>query len=91
MTTLRRWKVDIFIDEHEDQRLTHAEAKLHTNDETELTGHGTAQRHEKDAEVAEIGDELAAARALSDLSHQLVHAAAEDIEEVSKHHRLLRG
>ncbi|MGW1997619.1 dsRBD fold-containing protein [Embleya sp. NPDC001921] len=33
-------------------------------------------------DVPEIGDELVAARALSDLAHQLLHAAAEDIEAV---------
>lgn len=84
MAATRRWKVDIFIDEHEDQRLTRAEARLQTNDPTHLVGHGEAHRHPRDVEVAEIGDELAVARALADLSHQLVDAAAKDIEDIAR-------
>jgi hypothetical protein len=91
MAETRRWTVDIYIDEHADERMTHAEARLNTNDKTRLTGKGIAHRHPDDAEVAEIGDELAVARALSDLSHQLVHAAATDIEAVTKHRAYLRG
>jgi hypothetical protein len=34
MAATRRWSVDIFIDEHEDERITHAEARLRTNDAT---------------------------------------------------------
>jgi hypothetical protein len=75
--------VDIYIDEHADERKTHAEARLHTNDRTNLVGTGTAHRHPGDHEVAEIGDELAVARALSDLAHQLLHAAVTDIEAVT--------
>jgi len=82
MTTMRRWSVEIYIDEHEESGLTNAEARLHTNDNTHLTGHGDAHPH--DPRVVEIGDELAVARALSDLSHQLVHAVARDLEGVSK-------
>jgi hypothetical protein len=83
MPTSRRWTVDIYIDEHDDDRLTRAEARLHTNDPTHLIGKGTAHRHPEDAEVSEIGDELAAARALSDLAHQLLHTAAMDIEQIT--------
>jgi len=35
--------------------------------------------------VPVIGEELAAARALSDLSHQLLHAAAARIEDFEGH------
>jgi hypothetical protein len=31
--------------------------------------------------VPEIGDEIAVARALSDLSHRLLHTDTEDVEE----------
>ena len=82
MTTMRRWSVEIYIDEHEESGLIHAEARLHTNDSTQLVGQGEA--HPSDSRVLEIGDEIAAARALSDLSHQLVHAVARDLEDVSK-------
>jgi hypothetical protein len=53
--------VDILIDEHEDERTTHAEARLHTNDKTHLVGRGTARRNPNDTDIAEIGDELAVA------------------------------
>jgi hypothetical protein len=91
MTETRRWHVDIYIDEHSGERLTRAEARLHTNDPTQLVGSGTAHRHPDDAEVAEIGDELAVARALSDLAHHLLQAAASDIEQITKKRAVLRG
>lgn len=49
---------------------------------TMLRGHGVAHRHPRDSDVPEIGDELAAARALSELSHRLVESAAESIGRV---------
>jgi hypothetical protein len=85
MVTTKRWTVEIFIDENEDGRSTHAEARLHTNDNTHLVGRGTAHRNPDDREVAEIGDEVAVARALSNLSHELLHAATGDIEQITKH------
>jgi hypothetical protein len=84
MTTARTWTVDIYIDEHDDQRRTHAQARLHTGADTHLTGEGTAMRNPGDREVPEIGDELAAARALADLSHRLLEAAASDIEQMTR-------
>lgn len=86
MDASRRWSVDISIDEHEDERTTHAEARLDTNAKTHLVGRGTAHRHPDDPEVALIGDELAVARALSNLSHELIHAAAGDLEQITKKH-----
>ena len=83
MVTSRRWSIDIFIDEHDDERTTHAEARLHTQDKTHLIGRGAAHRNPADTEIAEIGDELAAARALSDLAHKLLDAAASDIEAIT--------
>jgi hypothetical protein len=83
MTTVKHWTVDIYIDEHDDERRTYAEARLHTGDRTRLRGIGWAYRHPRDREVPEIGDELAAARALSELSHGLLTAAAEDIEQIN--------
>ncbi|MEU4295672.1 dsRBD fold-containing protein [Kribbella sp. NPDC026596] len=68
MVASRHWSVEIFIDEHEDERTTHAEARLHTNDKTQLVGRGTARRNPGDTDIAEIGDELAVARALSSLA-----------------------
>jgi hypothetical protein len=86
MVESRHWSVDIFIDEHEDERTTRAEARLHTNDQTQLVGRGTARRNPKDTDIAEIGDELAVARALSNLAHELLDAAASDIEGITHEH-----
>lgn len=91
MMTTRQWNVEIFIDEHVDERMTNAEARLHTSDNRYLVGKGTAHRHPQDAEVAAIGDELAAARALSNLAHELIHTAATDIESITKERVHLRS
>jgi hypothetical protein len=81
MSTAKRWSVEIHIDEHESR--TRAEARLHTADRTHLVGTGLARLNPADRDVPEIGDELAASRALSDLAHQLLDAAANDIEGVA--------
>jgi hypothetical protein len=91
MTQMKRWTVEITIDEHEDELRTHAEARLHTGDRTEMRGRGTARRNPSDREVPEIGDELAVARALSDLAHNLLDAAAGDIEAVTSRPAELSG
>jgi len=85
MQVAKQWSVDIYLTEHADGDVvrTHAEARLHTQDATYLRGRGDAHKHPTDTDVPEIGDELAAARALSHLAHQLLHAAAEDIEGVT--------
>ncbi|MFI6979265.1 DUF1876 domain-containing protein [Embleya sp. NPDC050154] len=89
MATTRHWTVDIYLSEKAvddpdggGTAMTHAEARLRTDDTTGPGGRGAARKHPADPDVPEIGDELAAARALSDLAHQLLHAAAEDIEAV---------
>lgn len=81
MSTVKTWHVDVMIGERDGQ--THAEARLHTSDTDTLSGTGTARLNPEDRDVPEIGDELAVARALSDLAHRLLHAAAEDIEAVT--------
>jgi hypothetical protein len=81
MSTVKTWQVDLIIGEREGQ--THAEARLHTSDTDTMSGTGTARLNPADRDVPEIGDELAAARALSDLAHRLLHAAAEDIEAIT--------
>ncbi|WP_406054710.1 DUF1876 domain-containing protein [Kribbella sp. NBC_00889] len=91
MIASRHWSVEIFIDEHEDERTTHAEARLHTNDKTHLIGRGTARRNPNDTDIAEIGDELAVARALSSLAHALLDAATSDIEQITHEHIHLQG
>jgi hypothetical protein len=75
--TDKSWRVDIAFTEDEDR--TRADAILEL-DEQRFHGFGQAKRAPKDPSVPVVGEDLAAARALSDLSHQLLHAAAERIE-----------
>lgn len=84
MSTTKTWHVDVYIGEHEG--LTRAEARLRPDDNVTLSGVGTARLSPTDRDVPEIGDELATARALSDLAHRLLHVAAEDIEALTQQH-----
>lgn len=84
----KRWIVTIDIDEHEGR--TRATARLSTQESERLLGVGLARVNPADRDVPEIGDELAAARALSDLSHRLLDAAAEDIEHITHQRAHLR-
>ncbi|HVQ89705.1 MAG TPA: DUF1876 domain-containing protein [Mycobacteriales bacterium] len=84
-----RWTVSISLFEEGD--LTKAAAVLHTDDTERLHGHGSARRNPRDPAVPEVGDELAAARALSDLAHQLLHAAITDIETITAKPAQLRA
>jgi hypothetical protein len=83
MTVSKRWSVDIVLEEDDDERQTRAEAQLHTHSDMHLIGVGTARRNPRDRAIPAIGDEVAAARALFDLGHQLLQTAASDIEEVT--------
>jgi len=81
MTQAKHWTIDVYIDEHEER--TRATARLHNRDETGLVGVGLARLNPADANIPEIGDELATARALSDLAHKLLDATVTDIEAVT--------
>jgi Domain of unknown function (DUF1876) len=48
-------------------------------DGDDLVGRGEARRDPADREVTVIGEQIAAARALSDLAGKLLHAAASGI------------
>ncbi|MFI7061747.1 DUF1876 domain-containing protein [Kribbella sp. NPDC050124] len=91
MAASRQWSIDVLIDEQEDARVTRAEVRLRTDGEAEFVGRGTAHRHPDDSEVARIGDELATARALSNLSHELIQAAASQIEQITHKNVHLHG
>jgi hypothetical protein len=80
MTTVDSWPVQISL--REEDRETRAEARL-TKQGIGLVGHGLARRNPDDQEVTQIGEEIAAARALSDLAHQLLSHAAGQIEEIT--------
>jgi Rv2632c-like len=80
MTMIDRWPVEISLQEQD--RETRAEARLARNG-IEMSGHGLARRSPGDQEVTEIGEEIAAARALSDLAHKLLSTAAGEIEDIT--------
>ena len=81
MNVTDEWSVSLSIAETDGQ--TRAEARLVTSGGDQLAGHGQARRNPADREVPRIGAQLAAARALSDLAGQLVHAAATAIEDAT--------
>jgi hypothetical protein len=78
----KSWSVKIVIDEHENQ--TRATARLQAENRAEMEGVGLARLNPADSDVPESGDELATARALADLAHQLIEVTAADIEKVTK-------
>ena len=75
------WRLEITFTE--DDHTTRADAVL------DVAGHhhhgwGRSRRDPGDADVPVIGEEVAAARALIRLAHQLLGAAEEEIEEVEQ-------
>ncbi|MGY1779923.1 DUF1876 domain-containing protein [Geodermatophilus sp. SYSU D01036] len=79
MDAVKTWTVRIDIGEHDGR--TRAVAHLQTRDTEAVTGTGFARLDPADRDVPEIGDEIAVARALSDLAHRLLRAATEDVEQ----------
>lgn len=75
------WHVEIEFDE--DDKETSAVLLLRLPDGTELRARGHAKRNPADQPQARIGEEIAAARALSELTHQLVEKAASEISELT--------
>ncbi len=75
MTT---WTINLSFLEDTDH--TEAIALLRTPEGRELRGLGDARRNPEDRPVAEIGEEIAAARALSSLAHELLNYAASQVE-----------
>lgn len=78
MPAVQIWTVELRFEEDPDR--THAIAVLRTPAGRELRGHGQARRNPIDRPVARIGEEVAGARALSNLAHELLEYAAGEIE-----------
>lgn len=70
-------RVDVLIEEHEER--TRAKARLSWAGK-KFVGIGLARLDPADEPVAKIGDELAIARALSDLADQLLALTSNDIQ-----------
>jgi hypothetical protein len=74
--------IEVLLDETPER--TDAKAVMALRD-ARFTGWGRAKRNPSDANVPLIGEELATARALADLSHQLLEAASARIEAHEGH------
>ncbi len=74
------WTVAVDIDEHDGR--TRAKARLHWGDQAAV-GIGVSRLDPRDRNVADIGDELAVARALADLARRMMTATVHDIEAVT--------
>jgi hypothetical protein len=75
------WRLEITFTE--DDRATRADVLLDVGDHHHH-GWGRAKRNPADEDVPVIGEEIAAARALIRLAHQLLGAAESDIEEIEQ-------
>ena len=73
----KTWHLDAKVDEHE--KRTRAKVRLSWHGSI-LVGVGLARLDPADEPVAAIGDELALARALADLAHQLFELTVADVE-----------
>lgn len=78
MGDTRNLSVEVTVDEDEER--TEAKVGVMIRDR-EFSGWGRAKRNPNDPNVPMIGEELAVARALNDLSQNLLDAAAQAIEE----------
>jgi hypothetical protein len=88
MAEKKTWTIEVVLEETPDT--TDAVATLRTGD-SECTARGHAQRNPADPSVPRIGEELATARALSELSSKLVQESAQILEVHLGRHVELQG
>lgn len=81
---VREWTVRLTISENDAD--TSAEAILETDAGATLAGQGRTHRSERDESVPQIGDEVAAARALRSLADVILEVATGDIERSTGEH-----
>jgi hypothetical protein len=77
MVERKTWTAEIQLEETPDE--TEATVTLRTGD-AECVAHGRARRNPDDPNVPRIGEELATARALAELSGKLVEESAKILE-----------
>jgi hypothetical protein len=86
MLTTTTWSVEVQLFEGDED--TSAKATLISGQVSDrrrtVTGSGRAHRKDGDNPVAEIGAEIATARALRDLSDKLLSVASDDISAVQQ-------
>ncbi|GAA4287032.1 dsRBD fold-containing protein [Georgenia daeguensis] len=92
MTKTWNVRIEIFdaAEVRSDDAVTTAHATLTTSAPTPLHGYGRARRNPEDQDVPEIGEELAAARALRDLADRLLNATSDDLAAIEHHKVHLR-
>lgn len=73
---VKTWRVEVNVFESGDDTSAHA---VLVSEVPDIEGRGSAHRNPHDADVPEIGDEVAVARALRRLSDRLLGVASEDI------------
>lgn len=71
------WMVEVVLEETPDE--TEGKAVLEIGDRR-FGGWGRARRNPADPDLPQVGEELAASRALSDLAHKLLDEAARVVE-----------
>lgn len=77
MSKTREFTISVLVDEDADR----TEAKVAFDlGAREFSAWGRARRNPDDPNVPVVGEELALARAMNELSHRLVEAAADSIE-----------
>lgn len=76
--TTTKWTIELSFEEDVDH--TRATATVNTPAGAQLRGAGQARRNPHDRPVPRIGEEVAGARALSNLAHELLEYAAREIE-----------
>ncbi|MEU1378329.1 DUF1876 domain-containing protein [Streptomyces triculaminicus] len=81
MQTIVGWHVEVEFEEAD--KRTRAAVMLRLPDGTELRAKAHATRHPDDPEQLKVGEEVAAARALNQLSRDLLAKAGHDIESVT--------
>ncbi|GAA4297896.1 DUF1876 domain-containing protein [Actinokineospora soli] len=72
------WAIELNFEE--DENRTACTATLSGSGAPRIAGHGYSRRNPDDEPDARIGEEVAAARACSNLAHELLEAAATRIE-----------
>ena len=93
MTHTWRVSIDLFssADLGVDEHVTAAHAVLTTTAGNRIEGYGRAKLNPDDRDVPEVGEELAAARALRNVADRLLRATSDDLSAIEHHKiRLLR-
>jgi hypothetical protein len=78
MTNTGSWTVDLRFEEDEDRTVATAVLRLPSG--RELSAQGRSRRNPHDQPAPRIGEEVAGARALSNLANELLEVAAAEIE-----------